>query len=85
MAMYVILYQRLSRVMPQKDLVFFLLTIFVMENAGGQKDMAIYGSVLIAVARIYQLSNNKYSDKSKIACANVTVNSNTNRSKAETV
>ncbi len=53
--MFIFLFNKGKKVIPSKPLFFYLLTIFVAENAGGQKDATLYLCVLLAVMRYYQL------------------------------
>ena len=55
--MYHVLYTRLKTIMPHHQLIFFLLTYFVMEVAGGQKDLTLFLGILIACSRIIQMKN----------------------------
>ncbi|MBQ9636515.1 MAG: O-antigen ligase family protein [Prevotella sp.] len=57
--MYAYLFYRLKGVMPKRVLLFYLLTVFVVEVAGGRKDITLYWGVLIATSRYYQLFFNK--------------------------
>ena len=45
--------------MSKKVLLFFLLSIIVVEFAGGLKDISIWGVVLVAVYRYNQISKLK--------------------------
>ncbi len=46
---------KMKRVLNKKLLFFFLFSIFVIEIAGGIKDISIWGLVLLAVYRYHQL------------------------------
>lgn len=50
--MYYVLYTRLVRNVPRHQLLFFLLAYFVMEVAGGQKDMTLFLGILVVVEKI---------------------------------
>lgn len=52
--MYIKLW-KMKNIMGKKMLAFFLLSIFVMETAGGIKDISIWGLCLLAVFRYNQL------------------------------
>lgn len=53
--MYIYLFYALRNKMPVRILLFYLLTVFVIEVAGGRKDITLYWGVLIATARYFQL------------------------------
>lgn len=53
--MYYVLYTRLKKSMPHYQLIFFLLTYFVMEVAGGSKDLTLFLGILIVCNRIIQM------------------------------
>ena len=55
--MYHILYTRLKNIIPHHQLIFFLLSYFVMEVAGGQKDLTLFLGILIACSKIIQIKN----------------------------
>ena len=48
---------KMKRYVDRKTLLFFLLSVFVMELAGGIKDMSIWCLVLLTVYRYNQLSS----------------------------
>ena len=41
--------------MPQRILIYYLLTVCVIEVAGGRKDITLYWGMLIATSRYFQL------------------------------
>lgn len=53
--LYGTLFLGFKKYLPIKLLATFLLAIFVMEFATGLLDMAIWGTVLVAVKRMYQI------------------------------
>ena len=53
--MYIYLYSILKDKMPKRILFFYLLTVFVIEVAGGRKDITLYWGMLIATSRFFQL------------------------------
>lgn len=53
--LYWSLFKGFKKYLPTKLIVTFLLALFVMEFATGLLDMAIWGTVLVAVKRMYQL------------------------------
>ena len=53
--MYIYLYYILKDKMPKRILFFYLLTVFVIEVAGGRKDITLYWGMLIATSRFFQL------------------------------
>ena len=53
--MYFYLYYILKDKMPQRILIYYLLTVFVIEVAGGRKDITLYWGMLIATSRYFQL------------------------------
>ena len=59
--MYIYLFFSLKKSIPYVVLFFYLLTIFVMEVAGGRKDMTLYMGMLIVVLRYYQLNKKQIS------------------------
>lgn len=54
--MFFDLYNRLKSKIPRKELLLYLLTIFVIENLGGEKDMTLYMAILVIVMRLYELN-----------------------------
>lgn len=54
--MFFNLYDRLRSIIPQKELLLYLLTIFIIENLGGEKDMTLYMAILIVVMRLHELN-----------------------------
>ena len=59
--MYWHLFSKLRRTMPVKLLLSFLLALLAMELGAGQRDMGVWGVVLVAVVRMFQLSGYKVS------------------------
>lgn len=55
--MYIYLFFALKTTIPSKVLFFYLLTIFVIEVAGGRKDITLYFGMLIGAYRYFQLHN----------------------------
>ena len=53
--MYGYLFYVLKDKMPKNILFFYLLTVFVIEVAGGRKDITLYWGMLIATSRYFQL------------------------------
>lgn len=70
--MYLYLFYALKDKMSKRVLVFYLLTVFVVEVAGGRKDITLYWGMLIATSRYYQL----YFGKSKKGVENLQVQNN---------
>lgn len=54
---FIYLFFRLKKDMPFRIALFFLLTVFLIETGGGQKDMAIHFGMMIVVWRIYCVKN----------------------------
>lgn len=54
--MYIYMYVKFIKYIPFKPLLFFLVGLFVMETATGLLNMAIWGVVLIAAKRMFQLN-----------------------------
>ena len=65
-ASYVALFLGFKKYLPIKLLATFLLAIFVMEFVTGLLDMAIWGTVLVAVKRIYQIRAYKLKHENNI-------------------
>lgn len=57
--MYAWMLIKFSKYLPHKLLFTFLIGMFVMETATGMLDMAIWGVVLIAAKRMYQIKKMK--------------------------
>lgn len=55
--MYIYMYVKFIKYIPFKPLFFFLVGLFVMETATGMLNMAIWGVVLIAAKRMFQLNS----------------------------
>lgn len=53
--LFIAYYQYLSKYMPKKTLIFFLLSIIVMATATGDITQAYWGVVLMAAGRMFQL------------------------------
>lgn len=64
--LYVALFLGFKKYLPIKLLATFLLAIFVMEFATGLLDMAIWGTVLVAVKRMYQIRAYKLKHENNI-------------------
>lgn len=64
--MYVYLYNILKNKMPKRILLFYLLTVFVIEVAGGRKDITLYWGMLIATSRYFQLYGKKDEKQSSL-------------------
>ena len=56
---YLIYFNVLKKYVPVKEAFFFLLSLFVMEAAGGLKDVSWYGAIVLAVRRYYQIAKNR--------------------------
>lgn len=56
-------WSRLKNIIPRRILLFLLLSVFVAESAGGEKDMMIWGGVVIFIYRVYSLIGNEYLNK----------------------
>lgn len=54
--MYHVLNHNFSKIIPHRQLRFFLLAYFVMEITGGQKDMTLFLCILVTAGRIMQLN-----------------------------
>ena len=52
-------WSRLKNVVPIRILFFLLLSVFVADSAGGEKDMILWGNVVIFVYRVYSLKRNE--------------------------
>lgn len=63
--MYIWLFYYLKDKMPKRILFFYLLTVFVIEVAGGRKDITLYWGMLIGTARYFQLYDSRYSPYAK--------------------
>lgn len=70
--MYLYLFYVLKDKMSKRVLAFYLLTVFVVEVAGGRKDITLYWGMLIATSRYYQL----YFGQSKKGAENLQVHNN---------
>ena len=53
--MYWVTFVRFKKYIPAKIVLFFLLGLGVMETATGVLNMAVWGVVLLAMKRLYQI------------------------------
>ena len=53
--MYAWMFIQLKKILPPKILISFLSGMFIMETSTGMLDMAVWGVVLVAVKRMFQL------------------------------
>lgn len=60
LSIFIILWKKLKMQMDKRCLFFVLLSIFIAESAGGQKDMMLWGAMILFIYRLNYLQNIKF-------------------------